>query len=122
MATTEPISSANQAFNTAEMSNALADMTGAHENKNNAVVANGEEARKHGWAEPVKYNYQAYNASSREEREAVEAEHDLSDWAANAAKYEWSDEYGDVGPAHPELERLLFHDGTGTHTGILFHK
>lgn len=30
-------------------------------------------------------------------------------WAANASRYEWSDEFGDVGPEDKELEKMLFH-------------
>ena len=123
MSATEQFSNGNQAFNTAELGNALADTTDAHDKDVNAKAGeNAARAREQGWAEPEKYNYTAYNASSREEREAVEAEHDLSDWASNAAKYEWSDEYGDVGPPHPELERLLFHEGSGTRSGVMFQK
>ncbi|KAL8804588.1 MAG: hypothetical protein Q9200_005770 [Gallowayella weberi] len=29
-------------------------------------------------------------------------------WAANAARYEWSEEFGDVGPEDKELEKMLF--------------
>ena len=69
---------------------------------------------------PVRYNYSVYNAATREERQAAEqkaAEEKADDeqftgdvplWASNAMKYEWDDEYGEVGPAHPELERQLF--------------
>ena len=72
---------------------------------------------------PVEYNYEIYNASTHEarqdaERTAVEKKvnhdeqfiDDVPLWASNAVKYEWNDEYGDVGPAHPELERQLFQD------------
>ncbi|KAI4202786.1 MAG: hypothetical protein LQ350_002284 [Teloschistes chrysophthalmus] len=30
-------------------------------------------------------------------------------WAANAARYEWSGEFGDIGPADETLEKMLFH-------------
>ena len=33
----------------------------------------------------------------------------LPDWLSNAAKYEWKDEFGDVGPEDLELERQIFH-------------
>ncbi len=29
-------------------------------------------------------------------------------WAANATRYEWSDDFGDVGPEDEELEKMLF--------------
>ena len=78
---------------------------------------------------PVKYDYNVYNAAGREERDAAERElaerraseaqagaeesqytADLPLWASGAAKYEWKEEFGDVGPAHPELEKQLFKD------------
>lgn len=68
-----------------------------------------EQIRQAGWVEPVKYDYDTYNAD-RKDLEATEGQSDLPSWAANATKYEWSDEYGDVGPAHPELEKMLFRD------------
>ena len=30
-------------------------------------------------------------------------------WAANASRYEWSDDFGDVGPEDKDLEKMLFH-------------
>lgn len=123
MSATQQIPSDSKAFNTADMGNALADTTDAHDKEANTQAGdNAARAREQGWAEPEKYNYTAYNASSREEREAVEAQHTLPDWASNAVKYEWKDEFGDIGPPHPELERQLFHEGTGTQSGKLFDK
>ena len=74
-----------------------------------------EQIRQAGWVEPVKYDYDTYNANQKE-LEAAQKESDppsLPAWAANATKYEWSDEYGDVGPAHLALEEMLF--GTEEH-------
>ena len=74
-----------------------------------------EQIRQAGWVEPVKYDYTTYNANPKE-LEAAQKEPDplsLPAWAANATKYEWSDEYGDVGPADPALEEMLF--GTEEH-------
>ena len=123
MSATQRLPSNGHAFNTAAMSNALSNRTDAHSKEANANAGDSAaRVRQQGWAEPEKYNYSAYNTSSREEREAVEAQLELSDWASNAAKYEWKDEFGDIGPPHPELERQLFHEGTGTHSGILFQK
>ena len=123
MSATQQPPTDNKTFDTGDMSKALADTTDAHNKEANTQAGdNAARAREQGWAEPEKYNYSAYNTASREEREAVEAELGLSDWASNAAKYEWKDEFGDIGPPHPELERQLFHEGTGTHSGILFQK
>lgn len=87
---------------------AMAEVTN---NMSKAAIKNAEatqRSRDAGWVEPEKYDYEAYNAGTKEAREALAATHELPTWAANAAKYEWKDEYGDVGPAHPELEEMLF--------------
>ncbi|OQE38631.1 hypothetical protein PENCOP_c008G08207 [Penicillium coprophilum] len=54
-------------------------------------------AREKGWTDPVPFEY-AELANSKDHR----------DWAGVAVRYEWKDEYGDVGPAVPELEEQLF--------------
>lgn len=54
-------------------------------------------AREKGWTEPVPFEY-ADLANNKDHR----------DWAGIAARYEWKDDYGDVGPAVPELEDQLF--------------
>ena len=84
--------------------------------------ATSQRAREHGWVEPEKFDYETYNAGTREEREAVEQTHEVPAWASNAMKYEWSDEYGDVGPEHPELEQELFKDQFKMQSGIEFEK
>lgn len=123
MSATQQPPNVNKAFDTTDMSNALADTTNAHNKEANTQAGDSAaRAREQGWAQPEKYNYAAYNASTREELEAMESAFELSDWASNAAKYEWKDEFGDVGPPHPELEHQLFKEGTGTHSGILFSK
>lgn len=47
---------------------------------------------------------------------------DVPEWAANARRYEWSDEYGDVGPSDEELERMLFRDSERVEAGDHFAK
>ena len=66
-----------------------------------------EKAKAHGWEAPTPLNYEALGAK-REDQEALEEAGTLHTWAHNAVKYEWNDEYGDVGPVIPELERQLF--------------
>ena len=65
-----------------------------------------KRAREVGWVEPTEFDYEAYNATPKDE----EGTAGVSTWAANATKYEWNEEYGDVGPAHPLLEKILFGD------------
>jgi ATP-dependent RNA helicase DDX3X len=55
-------------------------------------------ARDKGWTDPVPFEY----------AELADNKNHL-DWAGVAVRYEWKDEYGDVGPAVPELEDQLFH-------------
>lgn len=43
-------------------------------------------------------------------------------WASNAKKYEWSDDFGDVGPEFLDLELQLFHGEHINRTGIAFDK
>ncbi|MCJ1285908.1 hypothetical protein MMC26_005250 [Xylographa opegraphella] len=102
-----------------KMTAPLADITGA--------FANTLGTTSWSTIKPTEYDYNVYNATTREEREAAETRlaQRLSDtkieddtqftadvplWASNAVKYEWNDEFGDVGPRHPELEKQLFRD------------
>jgi ATP-dependent RNA helicase DDX3X len=42
------------------------------------------------------------------------------DWLSNAAVYEWNEDYGEVGPAFPELEKQLFGSDLHVNAGINF--
>jgi ATP-dependent RNA helicase DDX3X len=57
------------------------------------ALLNPQEA---GWSEPVPFTY---------DRFAIK---DFTDWAGIAPRYEWKEEYGEVGPRNVELERQLF--------------
>ena len=80
-----------------------------------------QNAGEKGWGKPYEYDYKLYNMTNDEaakaEKYAVEAARlagtldeslYIPTWAANAKRYEWLDEYGDVGPRFPELEKMLF--------------
>ncbi|KAI5364672.1 Putative ATP-dependent RNA helicase DEAD-box, Helicase superfamily 1/2, ATP-binding protein [Septoria linicola] len=54
------------------------------------------KARAAGWTETVAFNYDEFQRQGDYE------------WLGNAKVYEWSEEYGDVAPGHPELERQLY--------------
>ena len=64
--------------------------------------ANAAKARERGWTAPQGYDYASYNAAP------VRGQEDLTEWGHKAAKYEWKDDFGDVGPAVEELEKQLF--------------
>ena len=110
-------------FDTGDMSNALSDVTNS---KGTIAPGVNEEAallaREKGWVAPEKYNYEAYNATGGKEREETEASHALPAWGHNAQRYEWSEEYGDVGPKIEELEQLLFRSDFQQRTGMKFEK
>lgn len=48
------------------------------------------------WSVPIAFDYEGFNAAN------------FTEWAGNATRYEWKDEYGDVGPHNEELEKQLF--------------
>ncbi|KAL3426064.1 DEAD/DEAH box helicase [Phlyctema vagabunda] len=93
-----------------------------------------------GWGAQVPYNYALYNQSGRPAAEGAAPTHDTGaegvnysiplapdqamvaagEWASNAQVYEWCDEFGEVGPAFPELENMLFGDENHVQTGINF--
>ena len=66
-------------------------------------------AREAGWVEQTKFDYGAYQASGGRDGE----------WFGESKRYEWKEEYGDVGPPVPELERTLF-AGTNNEQGEYF--
>lgn len=108
-------------------SNALADITNVTNGVAEVKIKDEKElqkARDAGWVEPLKYDYDTYNAAptTKEERAAAEGVQELPAWAANAAKYEWSDEYGDVAPAFKILEDELFNNEHINRTGLEFSK
>ncbi|XHG09393.1 hypothetical protein AWENTII_012455 [Aspergillus wentii] len=95
-------------FDVSEMSTALKDVTNQQNNKNPEAAT---IAREKGWTAPEGYDYTKYTAEPlpkpAEEQEQGE-QGELPEWAAKATKYEWKDEFGDVGPHIPELEEMLF--------------
>lgn len=101
--------------NTDDMKQALADVTNVQTNakagppKDEAAHA---LARERGWNEPVAYDYATTN-------NAVDAKNmPNSNWAYMSRKYEWNDEFGEIGPAMPELEEELFRRETINRAGV----
>ena len=105
---------------------ALADVT----NKVSNVQLNNEEAmhrvKEAKWGDRQGYDYAKYTAGPQDKTSTAsitgQPQADTPDWAANAAKYEWAEEYGDIGPAHDELERMLFGDEHKMEQGDEFSK
>ncbi|ETI27608.1 hypothetical protein G647_00057 [Cladophialophora carrionii CBS 160.54] len=128
-----PTDTADPAWETETLRSALADVTPpANGTATPAGPPKNEEAlkaaRDAGWVLPIAHNYTSkvpVNALNGDESEAqpdaapaAEAEgvedtpksrYHTSNWSHDAAKYEWSEEFGDVGPRDEKLEKELFH-------------
>ncbi|KAL4975182.1 P-loop containing nucleoside triphosphate hydrolase protein [Aspergillus desertorum] len=88
-----------------------------------ASVRNALAEDTNGRVEPKDYEYEKYVAAFSSERPAEDGEYSQDEqpvpgWAANAAKYEWNEEYGDVGPENPHLEDQLFRSEFINRTGL----
>lgn len=94
--------------NVSNMKSALPSADGGHKAPAVAIDGEGKE-----WSKPLEYNY---------EELAQQGPVEATNWEGNAAIYEWNDEYGEVGPKHPELEVMLFGDPETRrdHTGLDF--
>ena len=107
------------------MSDALADVTNKFSNTqvNEAAI---ERVKKAEWAAPEEYDYGKYNAGPRDKNdhasEPLQPEDEASNWAAHAARYEWDNDFGDVGPDHEPLKKILFGDEHKMEQGDEFSK
>ncbi|KIW25120.1 uncharacterized protein PV07_10784 [Cladophialophora immunda] len=127
-------------FDTAEVASALADITPANGVEPTTGPPKNEEAiklaRESGWVEPKANNYTSrapttvlnsdqvqVEAAAEEEAGAEDlavSQHATSNWSHDAAKYEWKEEYGDVGPRDERLEKDLFRGEHINRAGIKF--
>jgi hypothetical protein len=114
--------SANAAFDTGDMAAALSvtskvipeqNFVGAPQDKDEAEA----KARSHGYTAPVPYDYSTYQPGAGAVIKTEEADGEdilapavSSNAVARAPRYEWLDEFGDIGPEIPELEAILFTD------------
>lgn len=88
----------------AGMASAIGDSAPAGpQPRSDETKAKAAELQKVGWAAQVEYDYAAYNAPIP--RGGAD---DITDWGHKAGRYEWNEEYGDVAPRIPELEKQLF--------------
>lgn len=92
-------------FNTDGLAEALPAVTnGSGPPKDQDAI---ELSRKSGWSAPEPIQYPRDNVADSQPAPG-EVTNTESEWAHSAEKYEWKDEYGDVGPAITELEEQLF--------------
>ncbi|GFN15046.1 DEAD/DEAH box helicase [Aspergillus tubingensis] len=103
-------------FNVSDMSTALKESTG-NQSSNPTEASNA--AREKGWTTPKGYDYEKYTSTLPPLNQPQgDNQEELPEWAAQAAKYEWKDEFGDVGPQNPELEEMLFRSEYTNRTGL----
>jgi ATP-dependent RNA helicase DDX3X len=105
-------------LDTSDLSNVLKDVS-------NRIGMNAQAAaiaREKGWVAPQEYDYARYT-NTEPHKKPAEGEENAQDlaWASSAAKYEWNEEYGDVGPRNPELEKMLFQSEFTSRVGIKFN-
>jgi ATP-dependent RNA helicase DDX3X len=82
---------------------------GFREKRLKEIEENRQKAKEAGWCEQTAYTYP--EAGGEQAAGTDDTDADLPKWLSDAAVYEWDDEYGEVGPVNPELERELFHSG-----------
>ncbi|RAL05149.1 DEAD/DEAH box helicase [Aspergillus ibericus CBS 121593] len=103
-------------FDVSDMSNALKESTG---NESTLPTEAASAAREKGWTTPERYDYEKYTATVAPLGPSHNnGEESLPEWAAQAAKYEWRDDYGDVGPENPALEEQLYRGEYINRTGL----
>jgi ATP-dependent RNA helicase DDX3X len=66
--------------------------------------------REVGWTEPVPFSYESFQDKN------------FTKWDGMAPRYEWKDEYGDIGPHNEELEKQLFNDEFMPRAGLRFNE
>ena len=109
-------------FETADMASALPEAT--KPTANGTTKLTGEQLREAGWTAPQAFDYENADLKPSEAAPPAPAENgeEAPGWAHNAAKYEWLEEYGDVGPRIEELERQLFQSEFLNRRGVKFDK
>lgn len=71
--------------------------------------AKAQLAREKGWVEQQPFKYDAAIPPPDAPSDInLPSGDEIPGWMHRARKYEWSDEYGDIGPEVPELEKELF--------------
>lgn len=96
------------------------------ENGNTGVVANGFPATGvaagggQTWAPRMSYDYEQYAKPAGESFAPNGEGENGANWGHNAAKYEWQEEFGEVGPKNEDLEKVLFGSEHQTRKGVKY--
>ena len=89
------------AFNSIDMAEVASDASG------HPAAKDGDSEGVNNWVAPVKYDYEKYLSTVNRDLGNL---HLAPTWGSAGQRYEWDNEYGDVGPAVEELEAILFAD------------
>lgn len=75
------------------------------------------------WSAQTPFDYESFNRGPQEMTTADAVVDGINEWASSGARYEWKEEFGDVAPSDPELEKVLFGESKeDSMTGIQFDK
>lgn len=102
---------------TADLGNALTEASNATGPVRDELKY--QQARDAGWIAPQAYSYESAKTGGQGAADTAETIETIGVpvWAHQAVKYEWQEEYGDVGPEVSELEAQLFKGDTRTRIG-----
>ncbi|KAF2254582.1 P-loop containing nucleoside triphosphate hydrolase protein [Trematosphaeria pertusa] len=64
-----------------------------------------QKAKDAGWTNPIPFNYETVAGGQPDVRDEGR---DSANWLSDAVVYEWDDDFGEVGPPNPELEKVLY--------------
>lgn len=75
------------------------------------------DARQLGWKPKEQLDYATASANFKDQQ----SHSNVPQWSSQAQKYEWHDEFGEVGPEDPALEKALFEDTHRPQKGEYFN-
>ena len=105
----------SQPFPSGDARAGLQNDTGEENGKAGVAAAGGET-----WVPPVSYDYEQY-AKPADQSFAPNGEGESGGgWGHNAAKYEWQEEFGEIGPKNEDLEKVLFSSEHQTRKGVKY--
>lgn len=102
-------------FDTTGMATVLNGISNGVEGPTSTAEAmDTSKLRDLGWVKPQAYDYEAAVARGPSDSSGG------ATWAHSFARYEWKEEFGDVGPEIPELEQDLFGNEYISRRGVKF--
>jgi ATP-dependent RNA helicase DDX3X len=88
-------------------------ITDAEARKEKELQENLQAVQDKGWTNPIPFVYDSVTGGTA----APDETRDEAPWLSDAAVYEWDDEFGDVAPRVPKLEKELYESETAMRAG-----